>query len=79
MSSKARITSEFPSQRDVASALRISAHRAAELKRQLFDLHITHPDGSITVIEAKHSRKLKTHSARKKPVAGGTKLSAKKK
>jgi hypothetical protein len=49
MSTKARITSEFATQGEVASRLRIPATRTAELRRQLFELHVTQPDGSVVV------------------------------
>jgi hypothetical protein len=53
MTTKAHITSDFATPNDVASRLRIPAARAAELRRQLFDLHVTNPDGSITIVELK--------------------------
>jgi len=53
MSSKVRITSDFPTPGEVASRLHIPADRAEELNRQLFDLHVNHPDGSITVFQVK--------------------------
>jgi hypothetical protein len=54
MNSKARITSDFPTPGEVALQLHIPADRVAELNRQLVDLQITHPDGSITVIQVKN-------------------------
>ena len=71
MSSKARITSEFPSEQEVASRLKLSSGRAAALRKQLYDLHVTHPDGSVTIVEYKRPRSgSKVGSARKldKPV-----------
>ena len=53
MSTKARITSDFATQSEVASRLRIPASRAAELRRRLFDLHVTQPDGSVVVMKVK--------------------------
>ncbi|HEX6642828.1 MAG TPA: hypothetical protein VF215_17050 [Thermoanaerobaculia bacterium] len=49
MSSKARITADFATPSDVASRLRIPPSRVAELRRLLFELHITKPDGSVEV------------------------------
>jgi len=71
MTSKARITSDFPTPRDVASRLRIPANRVAELKRQLFELHITRPDGSSSSVALK-----KTAAASKSEPRNGKKTSA---
>lgn len=51
MSSRVRITSAFPTERDVATRLRLSSGRSAELSKQLYDLHISNPGGSFTVVE----------------------------
>jgi hypothetical protein len=59
MTTKARITSDFATPNDVASRLRIPASRAAELRRQLFNLHVTQPDGSVMIVEAKNMRSVK--------------------
>ena len=56
MSSKARITSEFPSEREVASRLKLSTGRAAELRKQLYDLYIIQPDGTLTLAGFKTAR-----------------------
>jgi hypothetical protein len=53
MNSKARITTDFPTPQEVASRLHIPADRAAVLERRVLDLHITNPDGSISVIPGK--------------------------
>jgi hypothetical protein len=82
MTSKARITSDFPTPREVASRLRIPVDRAAELRRQLFDLYVTHPDGSITVIPVKNSAggaKSRGRSSKKTSAARVAKAPAKKK
>jgi len=44
MAAKVRITSDFPTQAEVADFLRIPPSRAAELRRQLHDLHAAPPD-----------------------------------
>jgi hypothetical protein len=67
MSEKVRITAAFPTEKEVASRLRLSAGRVAELRKQLYDLHITHPDGSVTVVEFKSRSGAKLASARKAP------------
>ena len=66
MTAKARITSEFATANDVADRLRIPAHRVDELRRQMYDLAITHPNGGITIFEIKHSRGSKSGSVRRK-------------
>ena len=53
MSAKAHITADFATQRDVASRLRIPAARAAQLREQVFDLHLRKADGSIVGVEVK--------------------------
>jgi hypothetical protein len=58
MPAKALITADFATPSDVASHLRIPASRVAELRRLLFDLHITEPDGSVEVIRRKSARKM---------------------
>jgi hypothetical protein len=55
MPSKARITADFATPGDVASRLRIPASRVAELRRLMFDLHITKPDGSVEVKQMRSS------------------------
>jgi hypothetical protein len=49
MSSKARITSEFPSEQELVSRLKLSFRRAAQLRKQLHDLHADHPNGLTKV------------------------------
>jgi hypothetical protein len=69
MSTKAQITSDFPTPSEVASRLRIPASRAAELRRQMIDLHGKFPDGSYIVIETKdglRARRLTGRRAKKK-------------
>ena len=56
MSSKARITSEFPSSQEVASQLKLSSGRVAKLRKELYELHITHPDGSATIVDIRNAR-----------------------
>jgi hypothetical protein len=46
MAAKARITSEFATPRDVASRLRIRPSRAAELRRQVIELHPRKPEAA---------------------------------
>jgi hypothetical protein len=70
MSAKARITSDFATQDDVAARLRISPSRTAELRRQLFDLHVTQPDGKLILVEVKNTAR---GSRRKQGVAGRAK------
>jgi hypothetical protein len=80
MPPKARITSDFPTPTEVASWLQIPEDRAAELRRQLFDLHVTHPDGSSTVIHAKDSGGTGAGGRNHKKTSGARrKTSAKKK
>lgn len=67
MSSKARITSPFPSEQEVASRLKLSSGRVAQLRKQLYDLHITHPDGSVTILEFKNARSGAKVAAPRKP------------
>jgi hypothetical protein len=56
MTPKARITSEFATERQVASRLRIPTGRVAELRR-MFKIYIAHPDASATVARNKRSRR----------------------
>lgn len=64
MSGKARITSQFPSEQEVATRLRLPSGRVAELRQQLYDLHTARPDGA-TVIELKKARPSKGASSRR--------------
>jgi len=50
MTTKAHITSDFATPNDVASRLRIPASRAAELRRQLFELHVSKADDNAKKI-----------------------------
>lgn len=74
MSGKAHITSHFATTRDVASRLRIPADRVAELLKR-YDVLITHPDGSATVLEFKTSGK-KTKAARRTTRTSSTRRAA---
>jgi hypothetical protein len=65
MSSKARITSVFATEEQVASRLRIPTGRVAELRR-MYNLYIAHPDGSATVVKNKRSRRNGKPAQRKK-------------
>jgi hypothetical protein len=53
MATKVRITSDFPTQADVASRLRISPARVAELRRQLLDVQATQPNGTAVLMPVK--------------------------
>jgi hypothetical protein len=44
MAAKARITSDFPSAKEVASQLKIPSDRVAQLRKELHDLHIVRSD-----------------------------------
>lgn len=67
MADKARITSDFPSGDEVAERLRIPSARVAELRKQLHDIHISHPNGSVTIVEIKSARNgSKSRAGRKK-------------
>jgi len=63
MSTKTRITSDFATPNDVASRLRIPAARVAELRRQLFDLHMTQQGGSVMVLPRKNGRRENSRKA----------------
>ncbi len=65
MSSKARITSVFATEEQVASRLRIPTGRVAELRR-MYNLYIAHPDGSATVVKNKRSRRGKPAQRKKR-------------
>jgi len=78
MSAKARITADFATQGDVASRLRISASRTAELRRQLTDLQILNADGSPLVIKFKLAANT-SRSRNSKPSSGARVASSKKK
>jgi hypothetical protein len=62
--------------------LRIPADRVAELKRQLFELHITHPDGSSSSVAIKKpaaASKFQSRNGKKTPAARVARMPAKKK
>lgn len=66
MSEKVRIRTDFPTEKQIASQLKLSAGRVAELRKQLFELHVTHPDGSVTIFDVKsHQVAGKVRSGRK--------------
>lgn len=65
MNSKAHITTEFPTEKEVASRLRLSPARVAVLRKQLDDLYITHPDGIATVVEINNGPAGKRRANRK--------------
>jgi hypothetical protein len=55
MSTKAHITSDFPTPDDIASRLRIAPSRAAELRQRLLELHVTRPDGTVVHMQMKRT------------------------
>jgi hypothetical protein len=63
MSTKAQITSDFPTPDEVASHLRIAPSRAAELRQRLLELHLTRPAGTVVRMQMK---KHTPHSAARK-------------
>jgi hypothetical protein len=56
MSAKTQITADFATPNDVASRLRVSAARAAELRRQVFDLQARKADEPIVLVSLKAPR-----------------------
>lgn len=72
MSDKARITSRFPSEQEVAARLRLSSGRVAELRKQLNDLHTGRPDGA-NVIDLKKARAEKVVTRRRAEKASAKK------
>jgi len=55
MSTKAHITSDFPTPDDVASHFRIAPLRTAELRQRLLELHVTRPDGTVVHMQMKRT------------------------